>query len=192
MEDMASSTNSLAKAAGHQATIAEKAFRDNERPRIYVFGLKPVESESDVPAGREITYFVANFGRNAAIIENVETGATEDPEFVGEASNCLLTESQSHPLMSRPVVPPGTELPPAEYVIPDHFSLVVGGTPDQREFLRPALGKPFYFRIRVTYRGPTTRDHYTDIMWRWDENTGSYVTSNDYRYAQYDGENDGS
>ncbi len=176
-------TRIAASAALKSANIAENALTTLERP--YVFVLFNATFEFDHKKfpnqGVFLRYSVANYGKTAAIIENVQAiiSVTE-----GAHPETPLMVDQAHDLLVNRVMPPNDvrkgliESVPIN-AVPFDFS--------DDDHPKPEFGanQTLYFRIVVTYRGSLANRYETSACWRYQPTHNRFVplyNAKEYNY----------
>lgn len=155
-----------ARAAVSQAEIAEKTFKNLERPYLFVSGVERLEIDPASVGGLEpfVRYNVANYGKIPAIIEEVYVGNCSS--HTGGPHIAPLVDLKN-PLMSHRIVAPGE-------VRSDIRELACTGVnftyPSSSE-VTPELadGESYFVDVLIRYRGPFTEGHVTRACWRLSE-----------------------
>jgi len=164
-----------ARAAQESARVAREAFNKMERPYIYIFGVKGPLSENEA-LGRfdYIEYYVANYGKTPAKIEDVcfSIGIGKEPSEPAPAGAW-------HELRRRPILVPNER---RDKLTQSHPS----GIPTRQyadeetppgEQMEPITqeGEHFFFSARIKYRGPFSEGHETSACWTWDKKSARLV-----------------
>jgi hypothetical protein len=162
-------TRTAATAAATQAKIAVDAFEKIERPHIYVQGARALIRIA-YGGGTFVKYEVGNFGKVAAIIDEVLI--TLAPSHTGHPDTPLL-EDMDFELHANRVREPGEWVKEIEAQLPDgvavHQIASTGAiVPDLKE------SEEFFFRVIVRYHGPFTVGHETSACWRLSELTNRF------------------
>jgi hypothetical protein len=167
-----------AKAAQRSADIAKRAFTELERPYLYVMCGDGLSYNSTT--GRVVAFYrVINHGKSAAIVEEVIVSLAPAVAFPSETVGAHVAIDNT--LVARRIIGPGEERDKIEASPPGNITFDV---PDSEPVLNTSRDEEVFLWVRISYRGPFTRDHETRDMWRIDPLSNRFVESHglDERY----------
>jgi hypothetical protein len=166
----ADATTAAAKAATRQAEIAERSFRDVERPHILIFGPGNLGVMRQSPVGNlkvAVGYSVGNYGRMPAIVKYVSVGIGFDRNPLTPA----MVE-RTHPMIARPVMAINETLETIFAEISGE-NFMLDETTGQTI---PKAGQDDLFLwVICQYRGPFTDHHETSACWRFDHVSRRFI-----------------
>jgi hypothetical protein len=173
-----------AQAAEKNASTAEAALTQLERPYIFIWGIKgfiPSTAYGSVDEPEkmvrthyphaEFIYSVSNRGKLTAIIENVSIGC-------GYGLPALIIIGD-HYLLDTPLISSGQDIPN----IPHHALWAQLDPATYRAMTidkqAPMFRDGLTFRVIITYRGPFTQGHETSQCWRYNRSVNGFADVTD-------------
>jgi hypothetical protein len=153
-----------ADAATESGDTAKHAFSKLERPYVFLFGVRALESGDGFPF---IKFSVANYGKTPAIIENFRALAS----ITGEPEPPLRVDDR-HPLFSSPIISAGERRDNLQQAA----DIPYRSTPLKE--IVPRLDDPkndLFLWMIINYRSPFTKGHETSACWRYDRNIDRFV-----------------
>jgi hypothetical protein len=183
-----------ADAATRQAKAAEIAFEKRERPYLFVFGAKRMDSKPlEYGDGfyHFLEYEVANYGVMPAKL--VKTSEGFEISDKGEPP-WPLQIGDEHSLSTSPILAPG-ERRKIRAVLPTGMAqgdafLDGEDDPDSEPISQAKLITPdgfeLFFRVVIEYEGPFSHEHQTGATWLNDRNTWNFDPrgGEKYNYAR--------
>ena len=160
-----------ADAAAVQATIAESALTQLERPYIFVFGVRWIREDEDKDLNEFfVEYTVVNYGKMPAIID----GAWIDFVLDNKGEPTIPTRLyDGHSLLMSPILQSGERRENIRAYVPSGMANgslgvivnVKGGPLATCPNFDIPDGFDLYFLATIQYRGPSSSGHETSALW---------------------------
>lgn len=172
-----------------QAKIARDTLTKVQRPWIFVFGVKFLETRNDVAGITPfVEYTVANYGQTPAIVLNMGASFSENQIDPGVP----LRVDDDHPILVAPILEPDKvhhnlkELIPENFIPEDLGIMIDLATGTTHPIPRIADGENLFFKVIIEYRGAFTKGHVTSACWRYSRTNNHFVQYGhaDYNYEQ--------
>ncbi len=192
----ADAAKEAAEASARQASIAENALTQLERPYVFIFGVRGIQQDRD---SRDffVEFTVANYGKMPAIIEALHIGFDKSdcaeppmPPLLRDAHNLIASPILQAGEVRRKIrtyFPSGMVGPDINAIIetvrardfPPNPILDGQAEEQLRTTVVPTFNIPdgfdVFFRAVIRYRGPFTKSHETGAVWLYNPDTFEFA-----------------
>ncbi len=128
-------------------------------------------------------YFVANHGEAPAIIEDVQC------DFISDIADPPLSVIRSHDLIINPIIGPSEIRKNIEAIVPETTmgeDILVYLEDETSIHLPKDTGQPLMLRIKIQYRGISSKGHESAALWCWNFTLSQFeiVGGEEHNYAK--------